>query len=624
MDYVKVVVELDDKFSGKMRKITKEIIRFTKVTTLATTAVKRLALLNVAAVASFAVLNLSAKNAFTSIKKGSLSASSNLMLLTAQTALFGRVAKNASASFKGALPAAGAKGSSAAAAEGSGGGLLSTIGGAAVKSTYAVSKAALKLSSDAEQANIAFESMLGSSDKAKQFSDELAAFSNKSPFELPQIREASKKLLSYGMTAESVVPMLTAVGNATTGLGLGSESFDEITGALAKMKLDGKVSSEEMDKLVEAGIPAWDILSGKIKVSTDDLNEMAESGTLPADKALKDLTDGMNNRFPSAMAKQGQTLEGLYSQLKKTFENSLLQKWGDGISNALKPRLEMLMGWISQNSSTISQWGQMIHTAAFGATDAILNAFQFAFNYVKTQYFNNPEFMNLSVPAKIAFILDDLLNNFNTWLKSGGQEQISKTTELLAASLTDSIKTIVEPLLPVAQDIGIRIAGGIIEGLERTIAENPLLMTIIGGFLGAEMGAIFGPYGVLIGAGLGAGLGLYGSYAAKDAVAERDKVAAASNNSSVPFSNGPRLLPSQNVPSMYHHAGGLDRVPYNGYHALLHKDERVQTKAEADAWRSGDARSPLQFNFHYHGERMSEAEIDNVMGIFVRKMEALS
>jgi len=34
-------------------------------------------------------------------------------------------------------------------------------------------------------------------------------------------------------------------------------------------------------------------------------------------------------------------------------------------------------------------------------------------------------------------------------------------------------------------------------------------------------------------------------------------------------------------------AGGLDRVPRNGFPAILHKDERVQTKAEADDYRSG-------------------------------------
>lgn|GEM_PF-5565391 len=629
MDNVKVIIQLEDKFSDKMRKITKELITFTRVVTLSSSAIKKLTLYSTAASASFTVLNFSAKSAFNSIRKGSASASSKILQLTAQTALLGFAAKRASSAFNGMSSSKGTA-ASASSADKDEGSLLTKVGGAAAKSLYTVSKAALQLSSDAEQANVAFETLLGSSDKAKEFSSQLAAFSNKSPFELPEIREASKKLLAYGIAADSVVPMLTAVGNATTGLGLGSEGFDEIASSLGKMKMEGKVSSEEMDKLVESGIPAWEILSKKIKVSTDDLKEMAEAGTLPADQALKDLTEGMNTRFPEAMAKQGHTLEGLFNQLKKTFENGLLQKWGDGISMAIQPKLEQLLAWITQNSSTLDQWGQMLQGAAFSAADAILNAFQYAFNYVKSQYLSNPEFMNLSIPAKIAFILDDLLTHFNTWLQSGGQQQISSVTESLTTSLVNGVQTIAKPLFPVALEIGYSLASGIIEGLEKTIAEHPLLMTLIGGVKGAQMGAALGPWGALIGGALGAGTGIIASYAAKNSL-EKKELERSQNGTTVPTKNSSGT-PSSMVPwnanafsgPEFSHAGGLDRVPYNGYHALLHKDERVQTKAEADAWRSGSPASPIQFTFHYHGERMGESDIDNMLGIFVRKMEALN
>ena len=38
------------------------------------------------------------------------------------------------------------------------------------------------------------------------------------------------------------------------------------------------------------------------------------------------------------------------------------------------------------------------------------------------------------------------------------------------------------------------------------------------------------------------------------------------------------------------YANGLDRVPYNGYRAVLHKNEAVLTAREADSWRSGAGR----------------------------------
>ena len=45
------------------------------------------------------------------------------------------------------------------------------------------------------------------------------------------------------------------------------------------------------------------------------------------------------------------------------------------------------------------------------------------------------------------------------------------------------------------------------------------------------------------------------------------------------------------------HAGGLDRVPFNGYHAILHEDEAVLNKDEANDWRSGLMAAKRAVNF---------------------------
>ncbi len=45
------------------------------------------------------------------------------------------------------------------------------------------------------------------------------------------------------------------------------------------------------------------------------------------------------------------------------------------------------------------------------------------------------------------------------------------------------------------------------------------------------------------------------------------------------------------------HADGLDYVPFDGYIAKLHKGERIQTRAEADDWRSGLIAAKRAINF---------------------------
>lgn len=70
------------------------------------------------------------------------------------------------------------------------------------------------------------------------------------------------------------------------------------------------------------------------------------------------------------------------------------------------------------------------------------------------------------------------------------------------------------------------------------------------------------------------------------------------------------------------HAGGLERVPYDGYAATLHKDERIQTKAEADSYRSGKSNGgdTINFTLNYSGQRLGEDEVDEIMGLFARRI----
>lgn len=70
------------------------------------------------------------------------------------------------------------------------------------------------------------------------------------------------------------------------------------------------------------------------------------------------------------------------------------------------------------------------------------------------------------------------------------------------------------------------------------------------------------------------------------------------------------------------HAGGLSRVPYDGYGARLHKGERVLTKAENKAYSSGKGASTVHFgDIHIHGVGgdMKKAA-DELMDIMVKKI----
>ncbi len=174
-----------------------------------------------------------------------------------------------------------------------------------------------------EQARMGFTTMLGSAERAEAFLSDMAEFAAKTPFEFPELLDASKRMLAYGFAAGDVLPMMEAVGNATAALGLGAQGIDRIILALGQMRAKGKLSGEEMRQLTEAGIPAWEMLAEAMGKTTAEIMDMQSKGLIPADRAIKMLVEGMNKRFPNMMAQMENTWEGVTSTIKDVWRMTI-------------------------------------------------------------------------------------------------------------------------------------------------------------------------------------------------------------------------------------------------------------------------------------------------------------
>ena len=198
-----------------------------------------------------------------------------------------------------------------------------------------------------EQSTIAFETMLGDVDKAHAHLANLVDFAKRTPFEQAGLIDASKRLLAFGFAAEEQIPMLTALGDAAAGLGMGTEGVNRLTIALGQMKAKTKVSAQEMMQLTEAGVPAWDILAKAIGKTTAETMKLAEKGLISADVAIQALLDGMGDRFGGLMEKQSKSFSGMMSTLKDS-ATIALGKITEPIFNKLKPALASLIAWMGR------------------------------------------------------------------------------------------------------------------------------------------------------------------------------------------------------------------------------------------------------------------------------------
>ena len=203
----------------------------------------------------------------------------------------------------------------------------------------------LKIAASNEQAKIGFTTMLGSGKKAEKFLKDLQAFAAKTPFEFPELQKAASSLVSVGINAGDVIPIMTTLGDVTSGMGTGAEGVERATHALQQMQSAGRITAEDLNQLRDAGIPlksVFEAISAETGTSTEKLAEMSRTGKLgrkELDALMASLESGKGfEKFNGLMDKQSKSLNGMLSTLKDTF--------GMGMAKAIEPALPFIKGAI--------------------------------------------------------------------------------------------------------------------------------------------------------------------------------------------------------------------------------------------------------------------------------------
>lgn len=203
---------------------------------------------------------------------------------------------------------------------------------------------ASQTAANAEQVDIAFNTMLGP-ERAKKMISDLVEFAKTTPFEMAGLNKATQQMLAYGFAANDVIPMLTDVGNATAALGAGQQGIDAITRALGQMHGKGVAASQEMMQLTEVGIPAWDYLAKALHTDVAGAMDMVTKKAVSADVAIAAIRAGMQDDFGGLMIKQSRTLTGVLSNLAdaatatimKMYQTDGYKKMTDALSKLADP-----------------------------------------------------------------------------------------------------------------------------------------------------------------------------------------------------------------------------------------------------------------------------------------------
>jgi tape measure domain-containing protein len=245
------------------------------------------------------------------------------------------------ASFGASVAGVGMKVAGLAAALG-GGALVAGVTGLGIK--------AVKLAADAEQAKVAFTTMLGSAEKAKQLQDQINQFAASTPFQTTELIAASKSLLAFGVAQDQIIPTMQTLGDLSAGLNVPLGDLAEIFG---KAKVQGRLMAEDINQLTGRGIPVIKQFAKQFGVAEGDVKKLVEQGKIGfphLQQALADLT-AEGGQFGGMMAAQSKTVSGLWSTMTDTIDLSLT-KMGQTITE--KMDLRGVIGGITESMSALA------------------------------------------------------------------------------------------------------------------------------------------------------------------------------------------------------------------------------------------------------------------------------
>ncbi|MDU4960043.1 MAG: tape measure protein [Sporomusaceae bacterium] len=229
---------------------------------------------------------------------------------------------------------------------------------AATAALAAFGVASIKLAGDMDASRKALTTLLGDAKAAEKMLADLATFAADTPFELPGLLTASKKLLAFGFASQDIIPMLAAIGDAAAMLGIGQEGISRLTNAIGQMQAKGKVSAEEMMQLAEAGVPAWKFLADAIGTDIPTAMKMAEQGAIDSTTGINALLMGLQSKFQGGMEAMSKTIPGLMSTIKDNV-GMVMVEIGDSIAKNLNlvEKLQGVADWLSQFAAAVKALG---------------------------------------------------------------------------------------------------------------------------------------------------------------------------------------------------------------------------------------------------------------------------
>lgn len=271
---------------------------------------------------------------------------------------------------------------------------------AAISGVAALAGKAIELAKNYEVAKKQLGALLGDAAKADKVLANLENLAGTTILDTDEVIKAGRSLIAFGESTDNLVPKLRAIGDISAATG---KDFNELVTIYGKARVAGVLYAEDINQLVDAGIPIVDQFAKQMGVSAEQVKKLASEGKIGFSELelafAKFTSEG--GKFFGQLDAQASTYAGRQANLTAEW-NKLLRTLGE----LLLPVLETVIGYFqnivggfSAATDGTKSWGERLK--------GVINAFIPITGYLdslitKTREFLGLEDANAKAQAKTA------------------------------------------------------------------------------------------------------------------------------------------------------------------------------------------------------------------------------
>lgn len=176
-----------------------------------------------------------------------------------------------------------------------------------------------KVRGEFQQLDISLQTIIGNKEEADRVLARSVELAAKTPFALTDVGQATKQLLAYGESTDTVTDTLRRLGDVSAGLSI---PLNDLTYLYGTTRVQGRLFAKDLQQFTGRGIPLTKELAKQFNVAESEVMSLVSAGKVgfpQVQKALENLTSE-GGIFFNLMEKQSASITGLISNLGDAFD----------------------------------------------------------------------------------------------------------------------------------------------------------------------------------------------------------------------------------------------------------------------------------------------------------------